>query len=72
MVAFRHLEEIMDSKTADKFMVRMPDGVRDWLAEQAARNASSMNSEVVRAIRERMDRVSASEAKRQMTARRAT
>jgi len=61
----------MDSKTADKFMVRMPDGMRDWLAEQAARNASSMNSEVVRAIRERMDRVSASEAKRQVTTRRA-
>lgn len=36
--------------------VRFPADVKAWLMEQAARNGSSQNSEVIRAVRERMDR----------------
>ena len=35
------------SDVADKFMLRMPDGMRDRLREEAARNGRSMNSEIV-------------------------
>lgn len=37
--------------------VRLPDDVKGWLKAEAARNGSSQNSEVIRAIRERMERV---------------
>ena len=36
--------------------VRLPRDVKDWLVEQAAENASSQTSEIVRAVRERMVR----------------
>lgn len=36
--------------------VRFPADVKAWLVEQAARNGSSQNSKVIRAVRERMDR----------------
>lgn len=42
--------------------LRVPADLKDWLAAQAAANASSQNSEVVRAIRERMERVGSQEA----------
>jgi hypothetical protein len=45
----------MQSRTMSKLMVRLPTDVKDWLEAQAARNASSQTSEVVRAIRERME-----------------
>ncbi len=35
--------------------IRVPEELRVWLAAQAERNGSSMNSEVVRAIRDRID-----------------
>jgi hypothetical protein len=35
------------SELADKFMLRMPDGFRDRLAEAAAANKRSMNSEII-------------------------
>jgi hypothetical protein len=37
--------------------VRLPRDVKDWLVEQVAENASSQTSEIVRAVRERMQRV---------------
>ena len=37
--------------------------VTRWLAEQAEKNGASQNSEVIRAIRERMDRAAADETK---------
>lgn len=43
-----------------KFIVRMPKDLKRFVAQQARRNASSQNSEIVRAIRERMDRESRS------------
>ena len=36
--------------------LRLPADLKAWIAEQALKNASSQNSEVIRAIRERMDR----------------
>jgi predicted HicB family RNase H-like nuclease len=39
------------------FMVRLPQELKTFLADQAAFNSSSQNSEIIRAVRERMDRV---------------
>lgn len=36
--------------TADKFVVRLPDGMRKRVEELAALNYSSMNTEIIRAI----------------------
>lgn len=36
-----------DSRTADKFVVRLPDGLRERIADQAEGNRRSMNSEIV-------------------------
>ena len=43
-----------------KLWVRFPDDVKAWLADQAERNGSSQTSEVIRSVRERMDRAQAS------------
>jgi predicted HicB family RNase H-like nuclease len=53
----------MDARLArdtPKFMVRLPEDAKRWIAAEARRNSSSQNSEVVRSIRERMDRQGAS------------
>lgn len=39
-----------DSRTADKFVVRLPNGMREQIAEVARQNNRSMNSEIVRRI----------------------
>ncbi|MCF3595475.1 Arc family DNA-binding protein [Rhodobacteraceae bacterium LMO-12] len=36
--------------------LRLPPDLKDWIKAQAAQNHSSQNSEVIRAIRERMQR----------------
>ncbi len=46
----------MNGRNLPKIMVRLPRDVKTWLAEQAAENASSQTSEIVRAVRERMVR----------------
>ena len=46
----------MSSRDLPKIVVRLPQDVKDWLVEQAAENASSQTSEIVRAVRERMAR----------------
>lgn len=38
------------SGTADKFVVRLPDGMRKAVEELAGDNHSSMNTEIIRAI----------------------
>ena len=43
------------SRDADKFVVRLPDGMRERIAERAAENGRSMNSEVVRMLHAGMD-----------------
>ncbi|WP_425603467.1 Arc family DNA-binding protein [Stenotrophomonas maltophilia] len=46
------------SKSEDpQFKLRLPRDVRDWIGCQAAQNRSSKSSEIIRSIRERMDRV---------------
>lgn len=42
-----------------KFMCRMPKDVKRFVAAEARKNASSQNSEIIRSIRERMDRAKA-------------
>lgn len=45
-----------DSHSLDKFVVRLPDGMRDQVAAAAAAYDRSMNSLIVKAIREYLDR----------------
>lgn len=40
-----------------QFPARLPLEVKDWLRHQSDINGSSINSEIIRAIRERMDRI---------------
>lgn len=37
----------MDSRTADKFVVRLPDGLRNKIFDVAGENQRSMNGEIV-------------------------
>ena len=43
------------SREADKFVVRLPDGMRDQVAMAANADDRSMNSLIVKAIREYLD-----------------
>ncbi|MFT2184338.1 Arc family DNA-binding protein [Pseudomonas putida] len=45
-----------DSHSLDKFVVRLPDGMRDQVAAAAAADDRSMNSLIVKAIREYLGR----------------
>lgn len=45
-----------DSRTADKFVVRFPDGMRDQVAAAAGEVFTSMNTIIVQAIAEKLDR----------------
>lgn len=45
-----------NSRTADKFVVRMPDGVRNQVAEKCRAAHISMNSYVVQALEEKLAR----------------
>jgi hypothetical protein len=38
------------NRESDKIIIRLPAGMRHFLAEQAGRNGRSMNAEVVRAL----------------------
>lgn len=44
------VEKKKKSDLADKFIIRMPDGLRDRIAEAAFKNGRSMNAEVVAAL----------------------
>ncbi|HFD7095715.1 MULTISPECIES: Arc family DNA-binding protein [Klebsiella] len=39
----------------ERFTVRMPDGMRDAIAERAKRNGRSMNSEIVQILQDAID-----------------
>ncbi|RYY87760.1 MAG: Arc family DNA-binding protein [Chitinophagaceae bacterium] len=43
------------SRDADKFVVRLPDGMRDQVAAAATADDRSMNSLIVKALREYLD-----------------
>ena len=47
-----------------QILIRLPHEVKDWVKAEAAKNGSSQNSEITRAIRERMIREA---AKRKLT-----
>jgi hypothetical protein len=38
-----------------EMQVRLPPDVKGWLEQEAARNWTSQNSEIIRAVRSRMD-----------------
>lgn len=42
-----------------KLMVRLPPDAKAWVAQEAEKFGNSQNAEIVRAIRERMDRAKA-------------
>lgn len=42
--------------TRKPLQLRLPNDLKEWIASQAAANASSQNSEIIRAIRERKER----------------
>lgn len=44
------------SRDADKFVIRLPDGLREALGEEAANTFQSMNNYIICAILEKMDR----------------
>lgn len=44
-----------NARTADKFVVRMPDGMRARIEQLAAEQHTSMNTEIVRAIEAHLD-----------------
>ncbi|WP_394060668.1 Arc family DNA-binding protein [Xanthobacter autotrophicus] len=44
-------------RTDQQIKFRVPSAMADWLRDQAKRNGASLNSEVLRCIRERMDRM---------------
>jgi hypothetical protein len=48
--------------------VRLPDDLKAWLREEATRKGSSQNSEIIRAIRYRMEREAREQAKKEETA----
>lgn len=45
--------------TPHRFVLRLPPEITSWLKAQAEHHSSSMNSEIVRALRERIARVEA-------------
>lgn len=49
------------SDLADKFMLRLPDGMRDRIAEAARANNRSMNSEIIARLEASFDEGSLSE-----------
>lgn len=42
--------------TVTKLVVRLPGDIKSFIANEASRNANSQNSEIIRCIREKMDR----------------
>lgn len=44
-------QAIYSSRTADKFVVRLPDGMREEIARRARENGRSMNSEMIMMMR---------------------
>lgn len=49
------------SELAERFIVRMPPGMRSELAEQARRNQRSANSQIVWMLQQMMEQIKAGE-----------
>ena len=43
----KHAQNLYSSRTADKFVLRLPEGMRDRIAEVARQHHRSMNSEII-------------------------
>jgi hypothetical protein len=52
----------MTEKTFKTLLVRLPVELKEWLEKESGRNLSSQGSEVVRAVRQRMESVQSSAA----------
>ncbi|MNB61172.1 Arc-like DNA binding domain protein [compost metagenome] len=48
-------QAVYSSRTADKFVVRLPDGMRERIAEVARTHHRSMNSEIIARLERSMD-----------------
>lgn len=48
-------QAIYSSRTADKFVVRLPEGMREKLAEVARNHHRSMNSEIISRLEDSMN-----------------
>lgn len=48
-------QAVYSSRTADKFVVRLPDGMRELIAEVARTNHRSMNSEIISRLKATLD-----------------
>jgi hypothetical protein len=44
------------ARTDPQIPIRLPRDAKDWIKAEAVKNGSSQNSEIIRAVRERMDR----------------
>ncbi|GHB26317.1 hypothetical protein GCM10007094_13170 [Pseudovibrio japonicus] len=51
----------MPKRDWPRILIRIPPDTKNFLIGQAERNASSLNSEIVRCIRQRMDELSRTE-----------
>jgi hypothetical protein len=51
----------MSALDLKKVLLRLPHDAKAWIERQAARNTSSQNSEIIRCIRDRMDKGQAAE-----------
>lgn len=57
-----HRRATAPSRTADKFVLRLPDGMRDRIAQIASANHRSMNSELVTRLTDSLNGVEPSTA----------
>ena len=48
-------QAIYSSRTADKFVVRLPDGMREQIMEVAKENHRSMNSEIIARLKKSLE-----------------
>lgn len=48
-------KELPPSRTAEQFVVRFPDGMRDRIAEAAKQNNRSMNAEIIARLHQSFD-----------------
>ena len=50
-------------RDSDKFMLRLPDGMRPWIAEEAKRSQRSMNAQIVWMLHQMVERIRAEAAR---------
>lgn len=58
-------KETSPSRTAEQFVVRFPDGMRDRIAEVAKASNRSMNAEIVARLQQSFNLEALNEAKRE-------